>query len=256
MSSKPTFVFVHGSGHHAETWDKVATLLEAQGYKCIKTALPSNNGTPDFGFPDDVKAVQADIQSETSQGHDVVIVAHSYGGQVGNSSIKSFSKADAPSARGHVIGIVLIASGHTIAGMAFLEPLGGVPPPAFKLNKETGMVDLACDPRETFYHDLPPEERDEWTSKITGQSLKALTEGGEVSYAGWKDVPNWYLSTTEDRALPLAMQQYSVSVAREQGADVTVRELPTSHSPMLSKPNETAAILKEASEDFVAKKGH
>ena len=60
-------------------------------------------------------------------------------------------------------------------------------------------------------------------------------EGGEHAYAGWIDVPVWYLSTMEDRALPVQAQRMFVQCAKDAGADVTVREVESSHSPMLSR---------------------
>jgi hypothetical protein len=37
-----------------------------------------------------------------------------------------------------------------------------------------------------------------------------------------------------------------VEMARGAGADVTVEEIASSHSPMLSKPEETTAFIKKA----------
>lgn len=37
-----------------------------------------------------------------------------------------------------------------------------------------------------------------------------MFEGGEHAYAGWLDVPNWYLSTTEDKAFPVQAQRMVV----------------------------------------------
>lgn len=45
---------------------------------------------------------------------------------------------------------------------------------------------------------------------------KALAEGGEHAYAGWKDVPVWYLATIEDKGLPFEAQRYFVQAAKEE----------------------------------------
>lgn len=73
-----------------------------------------------------------------------------------------------------------------------------------------------------------------------------MFKGGEDSYAGWMDVPVWFLAATDDKALPFELQKMFITGARKAGADVTVKEIVSSHSPMLSKPQETADLILEA----------
>jgi hypothetical protein len=138
--------------------------------------------------------------------------------------------------------------------MSFLEAGGGKPPPQWVADTESGFATIVVDPREMMYHDLPEEEGNLWVSKLEKQSLKALSEGGEYAYAGWRDVPAWFLATVEDQALPFELQQYLIKLARDENADVVDRKVNSSHSPMLSQPKETAKFLKEAIADFVGKR--
>jgi pimeloyl-ACP methyl ester carboxylesterase len=252
MSQKPTLVFVPGAWHNSSTWDKTTSILDDQHYQCICVGLPSTASNPSATFLDDVTAVREPIIAETTQGRDVVVVVHSYGGQVGNSAIKGLTRpkevgtSSAESQSGYVIGLVMIASGFTMTGVGFLEGLGGKPPPAWKLDPESGFAVLVAEPRELFYHDLPVEEGNYWAGKLKKQSLKALTEGGEYAYGGWMDVPVWYLVTTEDKALPVEAQRFFVQMAKDAGGDVTSREISSSHSAMLSKPEETVRFILEA----------
>ncbi len=254
-TQKPTFIFVPGAWHRAETWDKVIALTSAKGYKGVAVALPSTLGNPAATFGDDVTEVQKAISAETSQGLNVVIVAHSYGGFVGNSAIKGFARTSSESAsgNGHVIGIALIASGFTQTGKAFLDMVGGKPPPQWVMNEEAGFADIVVDARDMMYHDLPEDEGNIWVGKLTKQSLLSLTGGAEYAYAGWKDVPSWYLVTLDDHTHPEQVQEYIISYAESENADVTKRTIVASHSPMLSKPQETANFLIEAAESFVSK---
>lgn len=270
MSDLPTLVFVPGSWHKPTCYDKIIKLLEEeQKLKCIRVTLPSTSGNPDATFKNDIDATQDAISSETTQGRNVVIIAHSYGGMVGNSAIKGFAKprdtvatsstslstsnqSQTPT-KGYVIGLILIASGFTFTGLAFMDPFFGHPPPSWRVNKETGYAELVTPPRELFYHDVPEEEAEYAVSQLTNQSLKSLFEGGEHSYAGWMDVPSWYIGTVEDRGLPVVAQRLNVGMAREMGASVEHRELQTSHSPFLSQPEETAKIVAEAVGAFIGK---
>ncbi|GAB1315954.1 Methylesterase 7 [Madurella fahalii] len=276
MSTSPTLVFIPGSWHKPTCYNKITKLLqENHKLKCTSITLPSTAGNPAATFKDDIDAAREAISSETSHGHDVVVIAHSYGGMVGNSAIRGFTQprdagessstpmpastraqdtdqSQTPTA-GHVIGLVLIASGFTLTGVSFMDPFFGRPPPSWRINNATGYADLVTPPRELFYHDLPVDEADYWASQLTSQSLKALFEGGEFAYAGWMDVPVWYIGTVEDRGLPVVMQRMQVGMARAMGGTVEHRELQTSHSPFLSRPEETVVIVLEAVEVFTGK---
>ncbi|OBT60795.1 hypothetical protein VE03_09906 [Pseudogymnoascus sp. 23342-1-I1] len=270
MSDLPTLVFVPGAWHKATCYNKIIKLLEEQHkLKCIAVTLPSTTGNPEATFKNDVDVAQSAISSETTQGRNVVVIAHSYGGLVGNSAIKGFARprdttttsstslstsdeSQTPT-QGFVIGLILIASGFTLTGLAFMDPFFGHPPPSWRVNKETGYAEIVTPPRELFYHDVPEEEAEYAVSQLTPQSLKSLFEGGEYSYAGWMDVPAWYIGTVEDRGLPVVAQRLNVGVAREMGCSVEHRELQTSHSPFLSQPEETVGILVEAVEAFSGK---
>lgn len=268
MSSLPTLVFVPGAWHKPTCYDKIIKLLqEKHKLRCTSVTLPSTTGNLEATFKDDLEAARGAIFSETSRGRDVVVIAHSYGGIVGSSAIKDFVRpgettersslaASTPQAidTGYVIGLILIASGHNFTGLSFMDPFFGHPPPAWRINSTTGFADLVVSPRDFFYHDLPEEEAEFRVSQLAPQSLKALFEGGEFAYAGWRDVPSWYIGTIEDHGLPVAVQRMSVGMARGMGASVEHRELQTSHSPFLSKPAETVQIILEAVEAFTGKK--
>ncbi|KAJ5361660.1 alpha/beta-hydrolase [Penicillium brevicompactum] len=249
--SNPTLIFIHGSWHQPTCYDPIIKLIETQkNLKCIAITLPSTTGNPSATFKDDLDVAREAISNELDHERNVVVIAHSYGGMVGNSAIKGFTKSTTTQSKAHVIGLILIASGFTLTGLTFMDPFLGHPPPAWRVNRETGYAELVASPRELFYHDVPDEEAEYWVSQLTSQSLKALFEGGEHTYAGWKDVPSWYIGTTEDRGIPVLAQRMGVGMAREMGGVVEHREMETSHSPFLSQPQATVDIIVEAVEAF------
>ncbi|KPM44217.1 hypothetical protein AK830_g2355 [Neonectria ditissima] len=250
MSSKLTLIFVPGAWHTPDTWGKLTSALEAHQLKCASITLPTTLSDPTVNFSTDVKAVRDSILAETTQGRNVVVVVHSYGGAVGSSAINGLTQRQQDGTSGHVIGLFMIATGFVAPNMTFLDAFDGNPPPIWDLNYETGFVDITVDPRELFYHDLPEDEGNYWVGRLQKQALKALNEGAKDAHSGWKDVPVWYLSTVEDKALPVQAQRVFVQNAKDAGGDVTVREIASSHSPMLSKPAETAAVILEAVEAF------
>jgi pimeloyl-ACP methyl ester carboxylesterase len=251
MSEFPTLVFTPGAWHQPTCYNKVTKALKEQyNIHCTSFPLPSTSGNPKATFKNDLDAARTAIARETTQGRDVVLIAHSYGGMVANSAIKGFTNPRGEDLQGRIVGLVLIASGFTLSGLSFMDPFFHIPPPTWRVNKETGFADFVTPPRQLFYHDLPEEEAGEWVKQLSPQSLKALFEGGEHSYAGWRDVPVWYIGTVEDQGLPVVAQRVNVGMAREMGAAVVHRELRSSHSPFLSQPDEVVELLVEATRAF------
>ncbi|KAF4343751.1 hypothetical protein FBEOM_2338 [Fusarium beomiforme] len=256
MARQTSLVFIPGAWHRPSCYDKVTEPLQMRHHlRCISVTLPSTMDNPMATFKDDIDAARSAIVNETEKGRDVIIIAHSYGGMVGNSVIKGLARPKTltpvpDEQRGYVVGLVLIASGFTFTGVAFMDFFFGHPPPSWRINKETGYADIVVRPQEFFYHDLPPAEADYHTSMLTTQSLKALFEGREYAYAGWVDVPVWYIGTVEDQGLPVVAQRMSVGMARAIGGRVFHTELQTSHSPFLSQPMQVVQILLQAVQEF------
>lgn len=250
MPSPPTIIFVHGAWHTAETWNKVIPRLEAQNYRCAAVRLASTLGNPAATLGDDVAVLQTAIREHTSQGRNVLLVAHSYGGGVASSAVRGFTKpaGEAPdSGTGHVVGLVLITTVFIPTGQHFSATIAGS-----DVNKGDVGVDFAngwCtiegDPRQIFYSDLPADEAGQWAVKLQPQAVAALIDA-ENSYAGWKDVPVWYIAAEKDGIMSFEYQKRWYQGAIAEGADVTVLELDSSHSPMLSMPTETTNFIQQA----------
>ncbi|KPI43218.1 uncharacterized protein AB675_6905 [Cyphellophora attinorum] len=276
--SLPTLIFIPGAWHLPACYGPIIHLLSTKhNFRCVPITLPSTQGDPCATFKDDLDATRVAIAAETSAGKDVVLIAHSYGGMVANSAIKGFAKRDGrdhrppaaaaeaypaaspnatgpPAGPGHITGLILIASGFTLSGLTFMAPLFNRPPPAWKANWSTGFADLALSPQALFYHDLATsEEQDYWASQLTPQSLKALFEGAEHSYAGWRDLDlAWYVGTEADKGLPAWVQRFGVGVARGMGPTKVrhVELIGSSHSPFLSRPGEVTELVMEAVGSF------
>lgn len=254
-SSKPTLVFVPGSWHGPEVWDKMVALLEPRGFKCVQITLPTTTSDPAKGFTEDVHAIRDAVVAEIDQKRNVVLIVHSYGGAVGASAIQGLTRfrEGANPSDPAVIGIFMMATGFMVAGKTFLDHSGGKPPPIWEMDLETGFSKLTVDARQLFYHDLPEEEGKLWVERLLKQSSRSFTEGADVAYAGWTEVPVWYLATVDDQALPIAAQRFFVDGAKKESKNpVTLTEIATSHSPMLSKPESSVETLLEAIASFGA----
>jgi pimeloyl-ACP methyl ester carboxylesterase len=120
-------------------------------------------------------------------------------------------------------------------------------------NTTSGFAELlgsSSEKIETFYHDLPPDVAESFVGQLMPQTLKSFYEDGDVAYAGWMDVPTWYVAATQDHTGPVAFQRGMVDEAIKAGADVTSRELDTGHSPFLSQPEELVQLIVAAGNEF------
>ena len=251
MAPQPTLIFVPGAWHGPETWHKVTSLLESGSspFKCVCITLPSTITTT-ATMKDDISAVRTAILSETQQGHDVVVIVHSYGSLPGSSVLKGLTSITT-SNQGRVTGYIALSTGFPQTGVAFLDPFDGIPPPQWVIDPSTTSAKIVVDARELFYHDLPEAEGHHWVKQLRTQGVKVLTEGGEDVHAGWKDLKEvWYVASKQDKALPIEVQRGMVEMARGQmrevGGEVVVREVDGGHSLMLSKAEEVVGVIREA----------
>lgn len=111
----------------------------------------------------------------------------------------------------------------------------------------TGLADITVNRAQLFYNtDLSPEDANRWAMKTGTHPAAAFVEGGEHMYAGWMDVPVWFLACTEDLAVPVEIQRMFIQGVKDAGANVTSREIKSSYCAMVSRPREVLEFITEA----------
>ncbi|KAJ5746270.1 hypothetical protein N7520_011452 [Penicillium odoratum] len=245
--SPPTLIFVHGAWHSPKCWEKVIPKLEQKGYRCHAPHLEmcaTGTEKPADSLRGSVNQIQDIISSEISTGNDVLIVAHSMGGRPGCAAVEGFTQKN-PSRlslnSGKVIGILQISGFFPIEISELVKIDFGTP--FFSRGGVWITVDLA-DPVDLFYGDLSLQEARLWESRIL--KLSAACNDDWTLYSGWKDVPVWYLVCTQDKAILPQAQEDMIAIVRGAGANVTTRQLDSSHSPFLSLVDETVDFILEA----------
>ncbi|CAI7624803.1 unnamed protein product [Penicillium manginii] len=235
MSSAPTLIFVHGAWHGPACWSNVTSQLQQQGYRCLAPQLEfCGTQEPVQSLAGSIGQVQDLIAAETTQGNNVVLVNHSFGGCVGSSSVKGFTQKD-PSklgpGSGKVVGIVQICA-FTPASKTALYDIINLDTPFHHSGPDGWELIDNGEPIDLFYHDISPEDAQQWKGRLLKHSSASFKDRESV-YAGWADVP-----------------EMMVAAARDAGADFTTKSLDASHSPFLSKPNDTVGFILEALGDF------
>ena len=87
-------------------------------------------------------------------------------------------------------------------------------------------------PEHLFYHDLPPEQQKHWASQLKPQT--AIAQKTPLTQVAYSDIPVSYLYCTDDKALPIAVQE---AMVKQSGVDVQEFTCTAGHSPFLSQPN-------------------
>ncbi len=230
--AKPTIVLVHGAFADASSWNGVIARLQRNGYKTIAVANPLR------GVSNDARVVSDIVGSIAGP---VVLVGHSYGGQVISNAAK---------ASGSVKSLVYVAAFAPEAGEAAVELAGRFPggtlgealAPPVKL--AGGGVDLYIDQakfRDQFAHDIPGE-----LTLLMAVGQRPITEAALTEASGepaWKSLPCYFVYGDGDKNIPAAALAF---MAQRAGSKRTIVVDGASHVVMVSKPEIVADLIEEA----------
>jgi len=222
-----TCLLVHGAWHGAWCWEQVVPKLEAAGVKTVTVDNPSVARAPSdlHADADNVMHALDEIRGP------VTLVGHSYGGAV----ITDAGVHDRVERL-----VYLTAFALDIGESVMVNDLKG--------GEETELGDAiefdgdvatvrARRATELFFHDCDPSVAAEAVARLGPMSIPALA--GIPRSIAWRAKPASYVVCTDDRILPVALQQSNAARTNE------TFELPTSHSPFLSRPDALAELLIE-----------
>lgn len=249
-TSNPSLVLVHGSWHRPEHFEPLVKVLSGHGYKCVPVNLPSMQSPsvqPPASLADDTRAVRDVVTAELDGGHNVVVIAHSYGGGPTNNALQGLNAQARKSAGANtaVLAIVFLCSIPLPAGTSFLQALGGKPQRLHDRSKDPELAYVGePGPGYYFYNDLSAADVEKYSAMLRPQSWRAYED--ETTYAAYMDIPSWYLHCTKDQAFPFGAQQALVGATVEAGAQIGTETVEAAHSPFISMPEETAAFIMKA----------
>ncbi|WP_328410651.1 alpha/beta fold hydrolase [Nocardia sp. NBC_00403] len=233
---QPTIVLVHGAFADATSWDGVAALLRADGYRVV---TPDN---PLRGPANDAAAVQRTLDTISGP---VVLVGHSYGGFV-------ISNVHDPKVES-LVYIAAFAPVQSEIAQAELDPIRF---PGSRLLPPVLQVAVVDDPKGVAgknidgyvapgsFHEVFAQDVSDATAAdmFAHQRSIAIVANLEPSGApSWASTPSWYLVSGADRIIPPASQRF---MADRMGAQT--REIDSSHASLVSHPAEVAALVETA----------
>lgn len=226
-----TVVLVHGAFHGAWCWTKVVEGLAAQGIAALAVDLPKYEPSSEsaLGLQRDAMAVRSVLRECSGP---VVLCGHSYGGAV----ITEAVTPEAPAS--HLVYLAALVP-DVGEGLADCMPNLTDAPIVHAMVPGEG-DSLLIDPdkaADVFYNDCEPELAKWATLQLGPQAAGCLVE--RATRAAWHETESTYIVCEEDLAVSEQVQE------RMAKRCTRTTRWPTSHSPMLSRPELLIALLAE-----------
>jgi pimeloyl-ACP methyl ester carboxylesterase len=233
----PTIVLVHEAFAESSSWNRVIDLLRPE-HRVISAANPLR------GLASDAESVSDLVRSIDGP---VLLVAHSYGG-----AVISNVAADA----GEIVGLVYVAAfapdiGESANMLAQRFPGSTLGDALRPVPRADGTTDLYIAPERfhaQFCADVPAHEALRMEATQRPATAEALNEpSGDRPL--WRELPSWFAIAEEDRNIPAALQRFMAERADAVG---TISLPGASHAAGVSRPDETADMIREAATAGVA----
>jgi pimeloyl-ACP methyl ester carboxylesterase len=223
-------VLVHGAFHGAWCWELVEEGLARRGISSVVPELPFT------GIVDDAATARAAIDRAAAAGP-VVVCGHSYGGRVISQAASGHPAVQ------HLVYLTAVQSDESV-------PLGDAPEPVGVMTTfrtgDDGTLYLDGEAAAPyFFHDCGPAIAKASVAKLRAMDVgptEPLPADAVALPSAWRSTPSTYVVCTDDRIIDPRAQR---AMGRQASSVV---EIPTSHSPMLSRPELVVAILADVAE--------
>jgi len=278
--TRKIFVLVHGGAHGAWAFQRLASLLVQEGQHVIAQDLPGHGLLARFpdsylerpldpekfatepspvaritlqDYADQVIATIRGLNDRMPE-REIVLLGHSMAGLVLNQVGEAIP---------HLISrLVYLSAWMTANGRSFSDYMlapefstGLIPPILLADPAVTGALRMdfrSTDPtyqtktKAAFAADLDDHQWQAAANLLTPDTPAGpLAEPTTTTPSRWGQIPRTYISCTKDRAVPLPAQRRFIHEADQHtpGNPTDVRELPTSHSPFISQPEQLTQTL-------------
>ena len=225
VSDKTSIVLVHGAWADGSCWSAVIESLQARGYTVTAPQFPETS------LRDDVARLRQVLRRQTGP---VIVVGHSYGGQI-------MTALGADSAG--VAALVYVAAFGLDEGESLGSLLAGGPPTAALAHLIVDEQGFAWIPEEDFVGHFAAD-----VDSVKARVLCAVQQGLSMStfedvmgVPAWKSHPAWYLVAANDEAIPPDAERMFAQRMR-----ATTVEVASSHLAMVSHPGDVVELIEAA----------
>lgn len=234
----PTFVLVHGAWADESAWGMVRNDL-AKNANVVVVNLPAHGADNTYGagigLNDYVRTVTEAINKVNGK---VILVGHSMAGMIISQVAENLPGKVAKLV---YVSAFLPANGEDLNGIV-AKVTGGKTPAFFEFNKDYSLVSIKKDSIPAVVcADCPGYMKDVLMKYHRAEPVKAFNDKVKLG-ANFNKVPKYYISTTNDRAVPYLLQQKMI---KENGTVKKLYEMETSHLPFVVKAQEFVSILNQ-----------
>ncbi|KAJ2993367.1 hypothetical protein NUW58_g1859 [Xylaria curta] len=236
---KPTVVVVSGAFHTPQSYEKLRVALQGSGYEVHIPRLPtcSQARPPNADLASDTEHIRSYVESLVQARRTVVVVGHSYGGQICSNALCGLGVGVRSSngLAGGVTCIIYLAGYALPEGVSTLDKFtefGNIEdmPLAFDM-AEDGTA-IVHNPRMLFGLDGPgisDEDIEAYNKTLCRWNSKGMLQ--PLERAAWREIPVAYIHTTSDPSIPTPEQQSMVSFLENAGRKVMTFTVESGHAP-------------------------
>jgi pimeloyl-ACP methyl ester carboxylesterase len=229
----PPIILVPGWWLGAWAWDEVAAALSADGHDVTALTLPglesSDTDRSTITFEDHVRAITDAVEAA---GRPVVLTVHSGAGAPGYAASDRVPEQ--------------------IAAMVYVDtgPATGALDPEFE-GVEKPLPPLAELREEENLDGISAEQLATWEMRAIPEPAEALRGAAHLTNDRRLDVPSTVICTafSSDEYKEAVKEGHAFIAGLAEVRDVTWVDLPTSHWPMWSRPQELAKIIGDVAKD-------
>ncbi|KAI5460166.1 Alpha/beta hydrolase fold-1 [Mariannaea sp. PMI_226] len=223
--------------------------LSGHGLNTTVVDLPSvghRDPLPAASMLDDAEHIRAITTKLAEDGHDIVLLMHSYGGICGTESTAGVSKAErqAIGKLGGITHLIYISSPVPEINGSVQTMMGDKMPEFMKLEGDY----LISEPNgcaSVNFSDLPSAEAIKYAKQMTAHS--AVSFAGPLKNAGYLNIPVAYIICEHDVSVPPEFQRSVVDmISAKSGREVLTFFSESGHFPNISAPDKIAAFVNSA----------
>jgi hypothetical protein len=247
---EPAVVILPGSWHLPIHYEDLVLHLKSNGFSDV-TCHQHASTTKNYPLPKDATLEQDTVllrhvlQPLAEAGKPIILVAHSYGGIVGNNSLDGllWVQRQALGKPGGVVHIVYFAALIIPAETALVTPFGGNIPP-WQYEKDDGTLWMN-DPRVDFYNHLDDDEAQRWLEKTVYCPSSVIKDVQQ--YAPFEHVGNGldatYIVCTGDA---VAKPEFQEMMASLLGDARKMEYCDSGHCAMIGNADDIAVLVGRA----------
>ncbi|KAL3454340.1 Alpha/beta hydrolase fold-1 [Aspergillus insuetus] len=242
-----TIVLIHGAWNYPAHYTPLLSSLGAHGHEVLAPRLPTMNGTrpPNANFTTDSDHTHSYIESLADTGRWIIVLMHSYGGQVGANALGDLDIGSRRE-RGSTGGVVRLVYMATLA-LEVGDSMYGLTKRAGRAKNLLAAQEINEDGTSTYWNARERMlgaggGRDVDYVKTLG-TWNAQAMYGVLQHCAWRDSPVSYIKALRDQVMPAPYQTRMIVGMRAAGREVELVELDTGHSKHVTMTREVVEIV-------------